>query len=76
MQAEGEKAQKDVLGADGVIKLAMWERALKLLEEKPQIMEALSRIHLPERITIASGGGLEAAAAILGEALAPRKKDK
>jgi len=76
LQAEGEKAQKDVLGADGVIRLAMWERAMKLIEERPQIMESLSRIHLPERITLATGGGLEAAAAILGESLAPRKKDK
>jgi hypothetical protein len=76
LQAEGEQAQKDVLGAEGVIKLAMWERALKLIEERPQVMESLARIHLPERITIANGGGLDAAAAILGEALAPRKKDK
>lgn len=49
---------------------------MKLIEERPQVMESLSRIHLPERITIANGGGLDAAAAILGEALAPRKKDK
>ena len=47
LQAEGEKAQMDVLGADGVIKLAMWERAVKLIEEKPQVLESLSRIRLP-----------------------------
>ena len=66
--ATGQKAQADVLGQDRVAMLQGLEKILATLERKPELVGLVGKL-VPNTVVGGGGGGLEGAAAILGNAL-------
>lgn len=65
--ATGQKAQADVLGQDRVAMLQGLEKVLATLERKPELVALVGKL-VPNTV-VGGGGGLDGAAAILGNAL-------
>ncbi|HUG61811.1 MAG TPA: hypothetical protein VMP03_08190 [Methylomirabilota bacterium] len=69
--AKGQSAQASVLGQDRVAMLQAMEKVLATLERRPEIVGLITRL-VPQTIVTnggGSGGGLDSAAAILGQTL-------
>ena len=64
--AQGQLAQANVLGQDRVAMLQALEKVLGSLEREPNLVALMGKL-VPN--TVVTGGGLEGAAAILGDAL-------
>jgi hypothetical protein len=64
--AQGQSAQANVLGQDRVAMLQALEKVLSTLEREPNLVALMGKL-VPN--TVVTGGGLEGAAAILGNAL-------
>lgn len=64
--AKGQLAQANVLGQDRVAMLQALEKVLGSLERQPQLVGLMGKL-VPN--TVVTGGGLEGAAAILGDAM-------
>ncbi len=70
--AEGQAAQRDVLGEANVMKLAVLE---KILTEAPTLQKALSELKMPQVLILGGeGNGLQGASAILGNAISDLSK--
>jgi regulator of protease activity HflC (stomatin/prohibitin superfamily) len=63
--AKGQKAQKDVLGAEKTFELQMWKETINFLKENPDVAKAVPQVYINK-----SGGGndsgFEEGAAIMG----------
>lgn len=68
--AKGQSAQAGVLGQDRVAMLQALDKVLATLEKRPEIASFVGRL-VPQTVVMngAGGGGLDGAAAILGQAL-------
>ncbi len=64
--AKGQSAQANVLGQDRVAMLQALEKVLSSLEREPSLVALMGKL-VPN--TVVTGGGLEGAAAILGDAM-------
>ena len=64
--AQGQLAQANVLGQDRVAMLQALEKVLGSLEREPNLVALMGKL-VPN--TVVTGGGLEGAAAILGDAM-------
>ena len=64
--AQGQSAQANVLGQDRVAMLQALEKVLGTLEREPNLVALMGKL-VPN--TVVTGGGLEGAAAIIGNAL-------
>lgn len=62
-QAAGQTAQANVLGAENVLRLQVFNRAIEALQARPEI---LANLRLPTTYVAGGAGGLDAAAAIFG----------
>ena len=71
-QAEGQRAQVDVLGEDRVMTLEMIKQVLQALSQKPELVQLVERLVPHTVVSGENGHGLAGAAALLGEALRPK----
>jgi hypothetical protein len=67
--AKGQSAQAQVLGQDRVALLQGMDKVLATLERRPEIVGLITRLVPQTIVTSGSGGGLDSAAAILGQTL-------
>jgi hypothetical protein len=67
--AKGQSAQAGVLGQDRVALLQAMDKVLATLERRPEIVGLVSRLVPQTVVTSGAGGGLDSAAAILGQTL-------
>jgi hypothetical protein len=64
--AAGQQAQAKVLGEDKVLLIALTEKVLAALKDKPELVSLAGRLVPQISVHTGSGGGLEGAAALLG----------
>lgn len=66
LQAEGNKAKVDVLGQDRVFAAGLFQSALDVLKDKPEI---LTQLRLPNTVVMGGGSSLEGMAAVFKGAI-------
>ncbi len=66
--AKGQSAQAGVLGQDRVAMLQAMDKVLATLERRPEIVGLITRL-VPQTVVTGGSGGLDSAAAILGQTL-------
>ncbi|WP_206682717.1 SPFH domain-containing protein [Chthonobacter albigriseus] len=66
--AKGQSAQAGVLGQDRVAMLQALEKVLATLEKRPDIIQLVGRL-VPQTLVTSGGGGVEGAAAVIGQAI-------
>ncbi len=71
-QAQGQRAQVEVLGQDRVMTLEMIKQVLQTLSDKPELVQLVERLVPHTVVSGENGSGLAGAAALLGEALRPK----
>jgi len=63
--AKGQKAQKDVLGAEKTFELQMWKETINFLKENPDVAKAVPQVYI-NKSGAGNDSGFEEGAAIMG----------